>query len=199
MRVGVALLVALVLAGSAEAATRYRVASATASARLSFDSGDLISFARGSSELQLHVSRRSSVSLSPSGGRVVASLAGTKTERVRLGSRSDPSQPYLEDSCGTRRAVSTRGGIVLRRAGRRRLQLRWAFPHASSSFCPGPASAVLRALEPRMTSTISATQIGARRLVLRLNGRASAKGFKVLGKTGTATYSWRATITLVRT
>jgi hypothetical protein len=198
MRVGVAILVALVLAGSADAATRYRVAALSASARLTFDSGDLVSFARGSSELRLQGTGTSFASLSSSGGRVATSLRGTRIERVRLGSREDPSQPYLEDSCGTRKAVSARGGVTLRRAGRGRLQLRWALPHAAVSFCPGPATGVLRALERRMTSTLSSSRIGARRLVLRLDGRASVKGFKVLGKAGTATYAWHAAVTLVR-
>jgi len=198
MRVGVAFLAALVLAGSADAATRYRVAALSASARLTFDSGDLISFVRGTSELRLRSSRASFVTLSGSGGRALTSVRGSLTERVRLGSRSDPSQPYLEDACVNRRAVVTRGGLTLARAGRARLQLRWALPHAATSFCPGPRAGVVRALERRMVSGISSSRIGAQRLVLRLSGRASAKGFKVLGKTGTATYVWRASVTLVR-
>jgi hypothetical protein len=198
VRVGIALLVALVLAGSAQAATRYRVASLTASAKVVFDSGDVNTFVRGSSTMQLRATRGGIVSLSFSGGHVATAIRGQTTEQVRLGSRSDVTQPYAEEQCRHRRAVTGRGGLDLRRSARGRLQVRWALPHAAMSFCPGPRSAVPRALASRMVTTIAARRIGSARLVLRLSGRAALRRLRVNGEPGTGTYTWRATITLVR-
>jgi hypothetical protein len=198
VRVGVALVVALVLAGSAQAATRYRVVSLSGSAKLVFDSGDVNTFVRGSATTELRAARGGFVSLSPSGGHVATAIRGQTTEQVRLGSRSDVTQPYAEEQCRHRRSVTGRGGLDLRRSARGRLQVRWALPHAATSFCPGPRSGVPRSLASRMVTTISAGRIGSARLVLRLSGRAAVRGFRVNGQPGKGTYTWRATITLVR-
>jgi hypothetical protein len=198
MRLGVTVVLALILAGSAQAATRYRIQSVTASARFAFTSGDINSFVNGSAVMELRGKSGAVVALSSSGGRVVTAVRGGITERVRLGSRPDVTQPYVENTCGTRRAVSGQGGLLLRRSGRGRLELRWAFPQAATAFCPGPRVGALRSVTGRMKATLAASRIGARRLVLRLSGRAAVKGFTVNGQGGTGTYSWRAAITLVR-
>ena len=198
MRVGVAVVVGLILAGSAQAATRYRVASLTGSAKLVFDSGDINTFVRGSSTTEVRAARGGIVTLTSSGGRVTTAIRGHTSEQARLGSRSDVTQPYAEEQCRNRRSVAGRGGLDLRRSARGRLQVRWALPHSAMSFCPGPRSGVPRSLASRMVTTISARRVGSARLVLRLSGRAALRGFRVNGQPGTGTYSWRATIILVR-
>lgn len=188
----------LVLAGAAGAATQYRVSAVTASARLTFDSGDETSFVRGSSDLQIRGRPGARVMLGPSGGRVATKLRLRRAEQVRLGSRSDVTQPYLEDACTKRRKLTGRGGFVLRKVAPGRLQIRWAFPHAVTSFCPGPAARVTSSRASRMVATLPVARIGAKRLVLRVSGRAPLGPFTIAGKAGTGTYTWRASITLVR-
>ena len=195
MRLGVAILVALIAAGSADAATSYRIKSMIASARLSFDAGDPNNFVKGGVDLQAR-GLRGNVTLSPSGGKVLTRLRARRIEQVRLGSRPDSTQPYSEDRCTKRKRVSGKGGLLLRRTGGR-LKIIWSLPQAVTSFCPGLRSAALRPLVPRMSANTSA-RVGAKRLVLKLSGRATLKDITVQGHGGTATYQWKATVVLTR-
>ena len=196
MRFGVAFIVALALAGSAQAATRYQIRSVTASARLTFTSGNANNFVKGTVDMRAR-GRRGTVTLSPSGGKVLTALRWGTVEKVLLGSRADETQPYSENRCDRRKRGSGKGGVVLRKAGKGRLQVRWALPYAAASFCPGPRSGVPKALASRMAKTIRAN-VGAKRLTLRLVGSAPLKPFSVSGFGGTGTYRWSATIKLAR-
>jgi hypothetical protein len=195
---GVAVIIALIAAGSADAATRYRITAVTASAQLTFAAGKAnTDFVKGSVLMQLRGRRFVIVKLSPSGGRVVTNVRFGELEQVNLGSRADESQPYTENRCERRRRSSGKGGLVLRKTGPGRLQVRWAFPQAATSFCPGPRVAVPKALASRMVTTTSA-RVGAKILVFKLAGTAPLQPFTVSGFAGTGTYRWSATVKLAR-
>ena len=185
-------------AASAADAARYRVVSATATAHLAFATpGGGNTFSRGTVTATFtrrgKPSARGDGSVTSRGGRVLFPLRGRSVEQVVLGERSDATSPYVETTCGDRRASGGRGGLVFRRLSRSRLEVRWAFPNAGVRLCPGPRSV---APARRMVTVLPTARLRAKRVRIVLAGTA---GFRVFaGQQYTGTYRWRAVVTLAR-
>ena len=188
---------ALAAVAAAEAA-RYRVVSASATARLSFATptgGE--TFFRGSVASSFarrgKASARGDGSVSSRGGRVLFPVRGRTIEQVVMGKRSDATSPYVETTCGDRRFPGGRGGLVFRPLSRSRLEVRWAFPHALVRLCPGPR---FRPPTRRMITAVPAARLTAKRFRVVLTGTAGFRSFGDQQYTGT--YRWRAVVTLAR-
>ena len=196
-----ALLAALVVASAAVAAAdaavfRYRVVSAQASATVTFASpkgGQ--SYASGRADVRLRKQFRSARPeglLSGTSGRLRFAVAGTNTERVRVGQREDETSPYVEQACTNRRRSSAMGGLLFRPAVRSRVEVRWALPHAAPQLCPGPRRAA-RLVASKMRRFYPASHFAAAQVRLVLTGSARFKSGAYRG-----TYRWRAVVTLAR-
>ena len=187
---------ATVAPAAAAPTLRYKVTSATASVRLSFTTGTgRDTFVRGTVDVRITPTRRTARfdgSLASRGGRVTVPVRTRVVERVVMGERSDPTAPYVEQTCADRRFASARGGLTFRRVSRGRVEARWAFPHARVQLCPGPRMNP-RAIERTMIRLFPASRLSARRTTLTLSGSRSFRSGQYRG-----TYRWRASVTLVR-
>jgi hypothetical protein len=192
------LLAAAVAPAAAAPTLRYRVTAATATARLSFTTGTGgASFVRGTVDARFtrkQAKRLSAAdgSLTARGGRVRFPLAGRVLERVVTGERTDPTSPYVEQTCGDRRLPAGQGGLSFRRVSGGRVQARWAFPHPRVQLCPGPRIN-LRAIERTMIRLLPASRLAARRTTIVVAGSRPFRSGQYRG-----TYRWRASVKLVR-
>jgi hypothetical protein len=131
-------------------------------------------------------------SLTRSGGRIVVLLVVKRSERALIKERPGPAQPYVEQKCVNSRSLSASGGVVLKRLRANRVEIRWAFPHAGVSYCPGPAG-IAKRLVSKMSRSYPAARLNARRFTLSLSGSTPFQQGAYSG-----TYRWRATLVLVR-
>ena len=187
------------LAGAApQKAVAFRVASLTASARLSYSGEPVKDLERTSGSAVLTVRRakgkapKSDGSLGPNGGRIGLKLSLTIVENAKISQRSSQTTPYVEQRCTLSRTRAASGGLLLRKLSGSRIEVRWAFPHATSVSCPGPAG-VGTSLVGRMVRVYPASRFAASRVSLLLSGTAR---FSRGGYTGS--YTWRAAVVLVR-
>ncbi len=185
-----------ILASSAQA-TSFRVASVSASAQLTFATTTRNARTAGRADIKI-VRRgrpntgRSHGSLGPRGGAITIPLRVTGGERAKIGERSSPTSPYVEQECRNATALSTRGGLRFRRLSRGRVDVRWRLPHARMRTCPGPTG-IGSKLEGRMRIVVPASRFGAARVRLALSGSARFRQGATSG-----TYRWRAVVTLAR-
>ncbi len=184
-------------AGMSASATGYRVVAATASARLTYAGGKGTN-SRASGFADMKASLRSvrgtarHGSLSARGGSVRFAVNVSINERATVGERSEPSSPYIEQTCGNRARRRTSGGLTFKWLDSSRVQVTWAFPHARMANCPGPVSAGGK-LQPLMARVFPAARFQARRVTLTLAGVRKFSEGRYKG-----TYRWRTAVTLAR-
>jgi hypothetical protein len=176
-------------AGAAQTKTlRFKVVSGTASATLTFDTANTVSDETTDGRIVL-TARSKGRGTASIPGRARFAIKGRLSERVTTHHDVSSTSPY-EEKCANVRKVAGRGGVTLKRVGKK-VEVRWAFPQAKPSFCQGPnAASGLAGLMKRM---YSAKAFVRNRVTLVLNGSA-----KVPGESSSAVYRWHAVVKLKR-
>ena len=128
-------------------------------------------------------------------GKVTFGLKGKLSELVTVHHEVSSTSPY-EETCANNGAVAGRGGLTLKRTGKKVL-VRWAFPQAAPSFCHGPEP--VSTLKSRMKRVYSAKALSHKKVTIVLNGSATAPGEpSEPGQTVNLTYRWHAVVKLAR-
>jgi len=182
-----ALTLAVPAAGARQAVVPYKIVSARASATLTFhtQNSDQSEISDGTVKL-VAASKGSGMANVP--GRAFVALKGSVNERVKT-TRASDSSPYQE-TCTDSRKVGGKGGIALRRVGKR-VEVRWAFPQAKASFCHGPK--VGTRITSKMKRLYPASKFQRKRVTLVVSGSG-----KAVAGTTSLVYRWKATVTLSR-
>ena len=188
MLAGIAAALVPFSAGAAQTKTlRFKVVSGTASATLTFDTANTSSDETTDGKIVLTARSKGSGAASLPGSARFA-IKGQVRERVTIHHEISSTSPYQE-TCSQVRKVAGRGGVMLRRIGKK-VEVRWAFPQAKPSFCQGPTGAGLAA---KMKKLYSSKVFIRKRVTLVLNGSA-----KIPGESSSITYRWRAVVKLKR-
>jgi hypothetical protein len=198
LTLGALLVLALVPAAAAKKDTvaastmHFKVVSAKATATLTFSTAnaDQTVLLTGRVGLVAAPLRKGSGSLGSRSGKVLFPLKGSLKERVAKKTRISDENPYQEQTCLDKRKVGGRGGVTLVRTGSR-VEVRWAFPQAKPSFCPGPK--IAGSVTSAMKRVYASNSFSRRVVTLVLSGSKSVRS-----KETTLTYRWRAAITLKR-
>lgn len=171
----------------------FTVVRANASATLTFHQTDTEGLTNDTGRVTLSL-KKSAVgtgTFSKSrGGSVTVPIRKVISERVRLKRKATETGPYLVTTCEQTSDRKGRGGLTFRPSGAT-IMVRWAFPQAQTTFCPGPR--VGPSLTSLQTALYPASRFSARKVVLVVAG--SQELDKTLLQ---ATYRWRATVLLER-
>jgi hypothetical protein len=184
----VALAASLPASGAPNAVEHFNVVSAKAAATLSFQSASSDQSAQTNGTVTLTASKKGSGKGSLP-GRALAALKGTLKERVKTKRTPSDSSPYQE-TCANSHKVGGKGGVTLRRVGGK-VEARWAFPQAKTSFCRGPK--VGKSTTAKMKRMYSASTFERNRVTIVLAGKSTSHS----GST-TLTYRWSAKVILAR-
>jgi len=185
-------------ASSERAASVYRVVGATSTAYLTYtglsaDRAERTSGTADASSRKAKAKRPVTVSVSSGGaGRAILKLSVKRSERSTIGQRPGPTQPYVENRCHSASAPTSSGGFVLRKLSGGRMEVRWAFPYAAFTGCPGPLRVGQR-LAAKMARILPASRLATQRVTLSLSGSTRFRQGIYSG-----TYRWRASVTLSR-
>lgn len=177
-------------AGAAQTKTlRFLVVSGTASATLTFDTANAQSDETTDGRIVLNAKSKGAGRASIP-GRASFAIKGRLSERVTTHHDVSSTSPY-EEKCANVRKVAGRGGVMLRRVGKK-IEVRWAFPQAKPSFCRGPKTGTR--ITALMKRVYSSKVFAGKRVTLVLNGSA-----KVPGESSSSVYRWHAVVKLKRT
>jgi len=184
----VALAFSLPASAAHNSVEHFRVVSAKASATLTFHSANADQSVKTNGTVLLTASKKGT-GTGTLPGRALSGLKGLLKERVDTVRVASDSSPYQEN-CANSHKVGGKGGVTLRRVGSK-VEARWAFPQAKTSFCPGPK--VGASLTAKMKRMYPASTFNHKRVTIVLTGKSTSH----VGKAA-LTYRWNAKVTLAR-
>lgn len=182
-----ALAAAFPAASSSAKKPRFKVVSAKATATLTFRLETTEAESKGTITL---VALRKKVGRGNLPGRLLFPLKGTIGERVETRQLIPGTPEYQESNCAKTKKVAGRGGVTLVRIGAE-VEVRWAFPQAKPSFCPGPT--VDGTVTGVMSQKYPATQFKKKNVTVVMSGANNFKSARL-----TYSYVWTATLRLRR-